>query len=75
MVLTQTDLVSSALHWDLEYLEKHMGGAKHTVFVSKSKYFMYFDDKKVSNFIIYLKATIIVSVKAGKSDRFTILLC
>ena len=50
VVLTQTDLVSSALHWDLEYLEKHMGGAKHTVFVSKSKKFMYFDDKKVHVF-------------------------
>ena len=47
MLLTDTELVSSALHWDLPYLEHHMGSAKHTVYVSKTNKFMYFDDRKV----------------------------
>ena len=48
MILTDTDLVASALHWDLSYLEQNMGPAKHTVYVSKTQTFMYFDDRKVS---------------------------
>ena len=47
VVLTDTDLVQSALHWDLSYLEQNMGPAKHTVYVSKSRYFMYYDERKV----------------------------
>jgi hypoxia-inducible factor 1-alpha inhibitor (HIF hydroxylase) len=49
VVLTDTNLVSSALHWDLPYLEQHMGPAKHTVYVSKTRKFMYFDDRKLAN--------------------------
>ena len=48
VILTDTDLVASALHWDLSYLEQNMGPAKHTVYVSKTQTFMYFDDRKVS---------------------------
>ena len=44
-----TDLVASALHWDLPYLEKNMGNAKHTVFLSRTHDFMYYDDRKVKD--------------------------
>ena len=47
MILTGTDLVSPALHWTLPYLEDNIGGGKHTVYISKSTKFLYFDDKKV----------------------------
>ncbi|XP_046989276.1 hypoxia-inducible factor 1-alpha inhibitor-like [Schistocerca americana] len=47
VVITGTNLVGSAEKWDLEYLEKHMGVADHTVFLSRNHKFKYFDDKKV----------------------------
>ena len=47
VVLMGTELVASALHWDLPYLEKNMGNAKHTVYISRTHDFMYFDDRKV----------------------------
>jgi hypothetical protein len=47
VILTGTDLVSPALHWTLPYLEDNIGGGKHTVYISKSTKFLYFDDKKV----------------------------
>ena len=49
VVLMGTDLVASALHWDLPYLEKNMGNAKHTVFLSRTHDFMYYDDRKVQS--------------------------
>lgn len=47
VILMGTDLVSPALHWTLPYLEDNIGGGKHTVYISKSTKFLYFDDKKV----------------------------
>ncbi|KAK7862279.1 hypothetical protein R5R35_006647 [Gryllus longicercus] len=48
VVITGTDLVSSAMLWDLEYLERNMGNGDYTVFLSRNKNFKYFDDKKIS---------------------------
>ena len=47
VVLLGTELVSSALHWDLLYLLQNLGSAKHTVYISKTRDFKYFDDRKV----------------------------
>ena len=47
MILTGTNLVTPALRWTLPYLEENIGTSKHTVYISKSHTFMYFDDKKV----------------------------
>lgn len=60
MVLTETDLVQSSLHWDLPYLEQNMGSAKHTVYVSKSRYFMYFDERKVRSNVVLVRYIILV---------------
>ncbi len=49
MILTGHDLVTPALRWNLKYLEDNIGSSKHTVYISRSKKFMYFDDKKVSS--------------------------
>lgn len=35
--------------WTLEYLEKNLGKSGHTVYISKSHKFKYFDDKKILN--------------------------
>nr|ASL69981.1 factor inhibiting HIF [Strongylocentrotus purpuratus] len=49
VVITGTNLVETALKWDLDYLEKNLGSGKFNVYVSKNHHFMYFDDKKASN--------------------------
>ncbi|XP_064387370.1 hypoxia-inducible factor 1-alpha inhibitor-like [Halichondria panicea] len=49
VVLTGTELVEPALRWTLPYLEDNIGSSKHTVYISKTKKFLYFDDKKVNN--------------------------
>nr|CAD7588920.1 unnamed protein product [Timema genevievae] len=46
VVITDTNLVGPALHWDLEYLEQHMGGGDYTVFLSRNHKFKYYDEKK-----------------------------
>jgi len=48
VILSGTNLVAPSLNWSLTYLEENMGGAKHTVYLSKSREFLYFDEKKVS---------------------------
>ena len=47
VILTGTNLVTPALRWTLPYLEVNMGSAKHTVYISKTRSFMYYDEKKV----------------------------
>ena len=47
VVLTDTNLVSSALQWDEAYLRTHIGNGKFTVFTSDSHKFLYYDDKKM----------------------------
>ena len=49
MVITDTHLVQSAMHWNLEYLADHIGDGKFTVYTSKNKNFKYFDEKKATN--------------------------
>ena len=53
MILTGTELVAPALRWSLPYLEENMGSSKHTVYISKSRVFLYFDDKKVRVHEVY----------------------
>ena len=56
VVLLGTELVASSLHWDLPYLLQNLGSAKHTVYVSKTRDFKYFDDRKVGMFLLKLLA-------------------
>lgn len=53
VVLTGTELVEPALRWTLPYLEDNIGSSKHTVYISKTKKFLYFDDKKVRIYVFY----------------------
>ncbi|EGD72167.1 hypothetical protein PTSG_00189 [Salpingoeca rosetta] len=46
IVITDSKLVESARHWDLEYMEKHMGDCKFTVYESKERVFMFSDEEK-----------------------------
>lgn len=48
-MITDTELVSSANVWDIDYLEKHMGSGTYTVITSKNHKFKYYDEKKVSS--------------------------
>lgn len=48
VLITDSNLVKPAVEkWTLEYLEKNLGKASHTVFVSRNHKFKYFDDKKI----------------------------
>ncbi|KAJ8318263.1 hypothetical protein KUTeg_003354 [Tegillarca granosa] len=49
VVITDSNLVSSALHWDLDYLATNIGDGNFVVYRSKSNKFKYFDDKKLSS--------------------------
>lgn len=47
MVLTGTNLVNSALHWDLNYLKDNIGNSLFTVYQSKNRYFRYYEPRKI----------------------------
>ena len=46
MLLTDTNLVESALHWDLEYMKNNLGDGDFSVYESENYKFMYHDEKK-----------------------------
>ncbi len=43
VVLTESELVRSALHWDLDYMASNMGDGMFTVYSSKNPVFRYHD--------------------------------
>jgi len=47
VVIENSGFVSSALHWDLNYLRDHLGSGKFTVYESDSHVFKYYDEKKM----------------------------
>ena len=49
VVIRDTNLVASALHWDLDYLEENIGDGRFTVYQSSNTKFKYFDEKKIEN--------------------------
>ncbi|ESO87419.1 hypothetical protein LOTGIDRAFT_220114 [Lottia gigantea] len=50
VVITDTNLVKSAFHWDADYLSSNIGSAKQTVYSSYKNKFLYYDDKKLPQF-------------------------
>ncbi|XP_071496649.1 hypoxia-inducible factor 1-alpha inhibitor-like [Diadema antillarum] len=48
VVITGSNLVQTALKWDLNYLEKNLGDGKFNVYISKNHKFMYYDNKKLN---------------------------
>lgn len=49
VVLTDTDLVTSALHWSTDYLKENLGDGNFSVYESDNHLFKYFDEKKLSS--------------------------
>ena len=47
MILTGTNLVGSAYHWNLDFLTSQLGSGQNTVYSSKTGKFKYFDEKKI----------------------------
>ncbi|KAG2463016.1 HIF1N inhibitor, partial [Polypterus senegalus] len=50
VVLTDTNLVYPALKWDIDYLQENIGGGDFSVYCAKTHKFLYYDEKKMSNF-------------------------
>lgn len=48
VVITGSDLVKSALKWNLEYLEEQLSETKCTVVLSENHNFKYYDTSKVA---------------------------
>lgn len=49
MVLTDTNLVHSALKWDLDYLKDNIGNGDFSVYSANGHKFLYYDEKKMVN--------------------------
>ncbi|XP_014772373.1 hypoxia-inducible factor 1-alpha inhibitor [Octopus bimaculoides] len=47
VVLTGSDLVDSALHWNLDYLSDNMANTQFTVYQSDNNYFKYYESRKI----------------------------
>ncbi|XP_064614715.1 hypoxia-inducible factor 1-alpha inhibitor-like [Liolophura sinensis] len=47
VVLTDTNLVTSALHWTIPYLQENIGSCDFSVYSSTNNKFKYYDDKKI----------------------------
>lgn len=48
VLITGSNLVTPAVEkWTLDYLERNLGRAGHSVFVSRNHKFKYFNDKKM----------------------------
>lgn len=50
MVLTDTNLVFPALKWDINYLQENIGNGDFSVYIAENHKFLYYDEKKMSNF-------------------------
>ncbi|KAJ6661727.1 hypothetical protein lerEdw1_013249 [Lerista edwardsae] len=50
VVLTDTNLVYPALKWDLDYLQENIGGGDFSVYRASTHKFLYYDEKKMTNF-------------------------
>ena len=46
-MIEDCDLISAALHWDIDFLNEHLGDGDFSVYESSHHQFMYYDDKKV----------------------------
>lgn len=62
-MLTDTNLVSSALHWDIDYLNKHMGNGSFNVYFSKNNTFKYYDEKRANSTGDFMRPTIMKEMK------------
>lgn len=49
VVLTDSRVISTAMKWSLDYLERNMGDGECNVYSSKTHRFKYFDDKKAQS--------------------------
>ncbi|CAM9206457.1 unnamed protein product, partial [Lampetra planeri] len=50
VVLTDTNLVYPALKWDIAYLQENIGNGDFSVYIAENHKFLYYDEKKMSNF-------------------------
>ena len=54
VIIEDSNLVKSAFHWDLDYLEENLGSGDFSVYECDSHKFKYFDEKKapfIKNFV------------------------
>jgi hypoxia-inducible factor 1-alpha inhibitor (HIF hydroxylase) len=55
VIIPDSNLVSSARHWNIDYLQNNIGDGKFMTYVSNNQKFKYYDDKKCSNVKNFVK--------------------
>ena len=56
-MLTNSDIIATALKWDLNYLRENIGPGNFSVYSSKTSKFMYFDDKRAKDWPNFVPPT------------------
>ncbi|EDO30815.1 predicted protein [Nematostella vectensis] len=63
VVLTDSDIISSAMKWDIEYLRENIGDGDFAVYASEDNKFMYYDEKRVKNWPHFRPPTVRIDMK------------
>lgn len=56
-MLTNSNIIATALKWDLDYLKKNLGPGSYSVYTSKTCKFMYYDDKRAKDWPNFVPPT------------------
>lgn len=63
MILTHSDIVKTALKWDLDYLKEHIGQGNFSIFASRTCKFMYYDEKRAKEWPDFVPPTLRLDMK------------
>ncbi|XP_069096461.1 hypoxia-inducible factor 1-alpha inhibitor [Pleurodeles waltl] len=66
VVLTDTNLVYTALKWDLDYLQENIGCGDFSVYSANGHKFLYYDEKKIANFKDFKPKSQRLEIKFGE---------
>jgi len=66
VLLTNSDLIASALKWNLHYLKENLGQGSFSVYTSKTHKFMYYDDKRSKDWPSFVPPTQRHQMKFGE---------
>ncbi|KAK3709320.1 hypothetical protein QZH41_009270, partial [Actinostola sp. cb2023] len=63
VILTGSNIVNTAMKWDLDYLKENIGKGEFSVYASNSRKFMYFDEKRAQNWANFTPPTVRFNMK------------
>lgn len=63
VILTDSDIVGTAMKWKLDYLKEHIGKGEFSVFASDTFKFIYYDEKRAQGWKNFVPPTLRLSMK------------